>query len=268
MRSGNLKLSSLQLVAWFERAMERIQTGVRGLDELLEGGLPKGKCILVVGCPGAGKTILLMQFLRSGALADERGLYVAMDETPEEVKANMSSFGWNLDELEGKGRLLFLDATMLRHRGLRRSSVLVPGIEEISAEPRMTVKLLVQTILRIVKEEGIQRITIDPITSIMLRYGEPYKRRRAMLMFFDAMIESGCTSLITTELRTSVLRRSFQLEEFLSQGVILLHMFVHAGNVVRAIQVEKMRGIPHDAQIRPYQITSNGIEVYPKDRVF
>jgi KaiC/GvpD/RAD55 family RecA-like ATPase len=248
--------------------MERIQTGVKGLDELLEGGLPKGKCILVVGSPGAGKTILLMQFLRSGALADERGLYVAMDETPEQVKANISSFGWNLDELEEKGRLLFLDATMLRHRGIRRSSAIVPGIEEVSAEPRMSVRLLVQTILRIVKEEGIQRITVDPITSLMLRYDEPYKRRRAMLMFFDALIESGCTSLITTELRTSVLRRSFQLEEFLSQGVILLHTVVHAGNVVRAIQVEKMRGIPHDAQIRPYQITSNGIEVYPKDRVF
>jgi KaiC/GvpD/RAD55 family RecA-like ATPase len=65
-----------------------------------------------------------------------------------------------------------------------------------------------------------------------------------------------------------MLRRAFQLEEFLSQGVILMHMFVHSGNVIRAIQVEKMRGTAHDAQLRPYQITSTGLEVYPKDRVF
>jgi len=248
--------------------MQLIQTGTKGLDELLGGGLPKGKCILVVGSPGAGKTILLMQFLKSGAIADERGLYVAMDETPDQVKANLSSFRWDLDELEVSGRLLFLDATMLRHGGSRKSASLLLGGEEIATEPRMTVRFLVETITRIVKEEGIQRIAVDPITSIMLRYDDPYKRRRAMLILFDSLIELGCTSLISTELRTSMLRRTFQLEEFLSQGVILLHMFVHAGNVVRAIQVEKMRGIPHDAQLRPYQITSKGIEVYPKDRVF
>ncbi len=95
-----------------------------------------------------------------------------------------------------------------------------------------------------------------------------HKRRRALLLFFDALIESGCTSMVTTELRTSMLERSFQLEEFLSQGVILLHTTIQEGSVRRAIQIEKMRGIQHDAQYRPYQITSNGIEVYSKDKVF
>jgi len=248
--------------------MQAIQTGTKGLDDLLGGGFPKGKCILVVGSPGAGKTILLMQFLKSGALADERGLYVTMDETPEQVKNNLSSFGWNIDKLEEEGKLLFLDATMMRQSGLRRQSGLLLGHEEITSEPRMTVRFLVETLSRIIKEEDIQRIAIDPITSIMLRYDQPSRRRRAMLMFFESLTESGCTSLVSTELRTSMLRRAFQLEEFLSQGVILMHMFVHSGNVIRAIQVEKMRGTAHDAQLRPYQITSTGVEVYPKDRVF
>jgi KaiC/GvpD/RAD55 family RecA-like ATPase len=209
-----------------------------------------------------------MQFLKSGAPVDERGLYVAMDETPEQVKNNLSSFGWNIDKLEEEGKLLFLDATMMRHGGLRRQSGLLLGDEEITSEPRMTVRFLVETLSRIIKEEDIQRIAIDPITSIMLRYDQPSRRRRAMLMFFESLTQSGCTSLVSTELRTSMLRRAFQLEEFLSQGVVLMHMFVHSGNVIRAIQVEKMRGTAHDAQLRPYQITSTGIEVYPKDRVF
>ena len=248
--------------------MQPIQTGTKGLDDLLGGGFPKGKCILVVGSPGAGKTILLTQFLKSGALADERGLYVTMDETPEQIKNNLSSFGWNIDKLEEDGKLLFLDATMMRQSGLRRQSGLLLGHEEITSEPRMTVRFLVETLSRIIKEEDIQRIAIDPITSIMLRYDQPSRRRRAMLMFFESLTESGCTSLVSTELRTSMLRRAFQLEEFLSQGVVLMHMFVHSGNVIRAIQVEKMRGTAHDAQLRPYQITSTGVEVYPKDRVF
>lgn len=247
--------------------MQLISTGVKGLDELLGGGLPKGKCILVVGSPGAGKTILQMQFLISGAKTDERGLYVAMDETPEQVKVNLSSFGWDIEELEKTGKILFLDATMLRQAGIRRSNALTSSKFEDS-EPRMSVRFLVETITRIVKEEDIQRIAVDPVTSIILRYDEQFKKRRALLTFFDSLINSNCTSLVSTELRTGMLNRSFQLEEFLSQGVILMHTMVHAGTVVRAIQVEKMRGIAHDAQLRPYQITSKGIEVYPKDRVF
>jgi KaiC/GvpD/RAD55 family RecA-like ATPase len=248
--------------------MQLISTGVKGLDELLGGGLPKGKCVLVVGSPGAGKTIFQMQFLTSGAKADERGLYVAMDETPEQVKNNLSSFGWDIEGMEKNGKILFLDATMLRQGGIRRNNVLVSSKFEDSSEPKITVRFLVETITKIVKEEDIQRIAVDPVTSIMLRYDASFKKRRALLTFFDSLINSGCTSLVSTELRTGMLNRSFQLEEFLSQGVILMHTMVHAGTVVRAIQVEKMRGIPHDAQLRPYQITAKGIEVYPKDRVF
>jgi len=58
------------------------------------------------------------------------------------------------------------------------------------------------------------------------------------------------------------------LEEFLSHGVVLLHSLIHEGNIVRAVQVEKMRGISHDTQIRPYQFGSIGIEVFPRDKVF
>ena len=166
--------------------MQLISTGVKGLDELLGGGLPKGKCVLVVGSPGAGKTILQMQFLTGGAKADERGLYVAMDETPEQVKTNLSSFGWDIEGLEKNGKILFLDATMLRQGGIRRNNVLVSSKFEDSSEPKITVRFLVETITKIVKEEDIQRIAVDPVTSIMIRYDAPVKKRRALFPFFDS----------------------------------------------------------------------------------
>jgi KaiC/GvpD/RAD55 family RecA-like ATPase len=89
-----------------------------------------------------------------------------------------------------------------------------------------------------------------------------------MLMLFDALSSSGATCLVTSELRTSMLARRFQLEEYLSQGVVLMRTGIHEGNVVRAVQVEKMRGIAHDTQLRPYLISQNGIEVFAKDKVF
>lgn len=249
--------------------MDRVSTGIKGMDAVLTGGLPKGRTILVVGSPGSGKTTFAMQFLVGGAKEGEPGLYVSLDEKPELVKSNLASFNWDLDALESDGKLTFIDATQLKRPGQK----VVPGRIEAESSvslilPELTLGVLVRTIRRVVAEEGIQRIVIDPITSLMLRYPEEPKRRRALLLFFDALESTGCSCIVTTELRTSMLARRFQLEEYLSQGVVLLHTMVHEGNVIRAVQVEKMRGISHDTQLRPYQIGQSGIEIFPKDRVF
>ena len=93
--------------------MDRVSTGIKGLDEMLHGGLPRGRTILVVGSPGSGKTTFAMQFLVGGAKLGETGLYVSFEEKPERMKSNLSSFGWNLDSLEHDGKITFIDATEL-----------------------------------------------------------------------------------------------------------------------------------------------------------
>jgi len=243
--------------------MEKVPTGIEGLDELLRGGFPKGRCILLVGGPGSGKTIFAMQFLKAGAENGERGLYITLDEQPNQVKSEMKSLGWDIDKLEREGKIFILDATPFRRP--RAAERVKP---EFSFVPRLTLKGLIDTVEKMVMEEDIQRIAVDPITAMTLRYEAAHKRRRALLEFFDALVRTGCTSIVTSELRTGMLERTFQLEEFLSQGVILLHSIIHEGNMIRAIQIEKMRGMAHDSQLRPYRITSKGIEVFPRDRVF
>jgi len=248
--------------------MERIKSGIKGLDELLNDGFPKGKSVLVVGGPGSGKTIFAMQFLKNGAEKDEAGLYITLDETPEQVKEEMTALGWDLEKLERKGKLLLIDATPLRRMGATVETYGKTSTQVLTARlPQLTLSSLIHTVNKLVEEENIQRIVIDPITALTLRYGEP-KRRRAIFKLFDALINTGCTSIITSELKSSLLERKFQVDEFLSQGVIILHTIVHNGDVIRAIQIEKMRGIKHDSQLRPYIITEKGIEVFPKDKVF
>ena len=247
-------------------ALDRVPTGIKGLDELLGGGFPLGKCILVVGSPGSGKTTFAIQYLYSGALQGETGLYVTLDEYPDMIKQNFQSYNWDLDSVEKKGRLLFLDAS-----GLRRTKTKNNGPHALfssdSSEGVGFTEVL-KTLTKLVEGENVERIALDPITSIMLRYGDEVKRRRATVEFFDALADTGCTSLVTSELKTSLLGRRFQLEEFLSHGVVVLHTLMHQGNFVRAVQVEKMRGIAHDTQIRPYQFGTAGIEVFPRDKVF
>jgi KaiC/GvpD/RAD55 family RecA-like ATPase len=187
-----------------------------------------------------------------------------MDEKPEQIKADLAAYDLDLEALERDGRLTFVDATQLRRPRM------VPSTEapRIGLLPELTLPSLARIIKKIALEEGTKRIVVDPVTSFMLRYPDEPKRRRAFLLFFDALESTGCSVIVTTELRTSMLARRFQIEEYLSQGVILLHTLVHDGNVIRALQVEKMRGTSHDAQLRPYQIGKSGIEVFPKDRVF
>ncbi len=247
--------------------MDRVPTGVKGLDELLGGGFPQGRCILVVGSPGSGKTTLAMQYLYYGALRGETGLYVTLDERPDYVKQELASYNWGLDDLEKKGKLLVMDASGLRRTRSRTTETAHASYLSSPSENFGFADLL-RTISKVVDGEGVQRIALDPVTTLSLRYDEELKKRRAIVSFFDALSDSGATSIVTSELKTSIMDRRFQLEEFLSHGVVLLHSIIHEGNIVRAVQVEKMRGISHDTQIRPYQFGSTGIEVFPRDKIF
>jgi circadian clock protein KaiC len=250
--------------------MERISSGVKGLDDILGGGFPKGRTVLVVGSPGSGKTILALQFLRAGAANGERSIYITFDEKPEQVKENVAGFGWDLDRLEAEGKIMFVDATPFRRTKMSSTTEFEAqhALPLHEAVPEITLGTLVQTVRRLAEEEDVTRLAVDPITSLWVRYQSPIRRRRAMLMLFDVFSTTGATCLVTSEMRTSMLSRKFQLEEFLSQGVVLLRTGIREGNVVRAIQVEKMRGIAHDTQLRPYVIGQNGIEVFAKDKVF
>ena len=195
----------------------------------------------------------------------ETGLYVTLDEHPDLVKKNLQSYNWDIDGMEKKGKLLFVDASGLRRARVSDTSL---GSSYGSSVDISDFPDLLRTINKIVEGENIRRVAVDPVTSLMLSYSEAVKRRRATVAFFDALGESGCTSLVTSELKTSLMDRRFQLEEFLSHGVVLLHSLFHEGNVVRAVQIEKMRGVSHDTQIRPYQFGDTGIEIFPRDKVF
>ena len=245
--------------------MDRVPTGIKGLDELLGGGFPEGRCILVVGSPGSGKTTFALQYLYHGSMLGETGLYVTLDEHPDLIKKNLLSYDWDIDGMEKKGKLLFVDASGLRRAKNSEGGLLAPYRSQSDA---VDFSELLKTINKVVEGESVHRIALDPVTSLMLRYVEEIKRRRATVEFFDALADSGCTSIITSELKTTLMDRRFQLEEFLSHGVVLLHSLFHEGNIVRAVQIEKMRGISHDTQIRPYQFGTTGIEVFPRDKVF
>jgi len=243
--------------------MIKVPTGVKGFDDMLGGGLPLGRCILVCGGPGAGKTIFGIQFLYNGAVKhDETGLYVSLGESPIHLKEDMSGFGWDIERLEKDGKLVIVDASPIRT---------IPGqvkIGKLSIGKRDFKMLsLIESIKSRAQEIGAKRIVIDSISSLILQYPDDSERRNAILDLFEALTGLGTTCLVMTELRATALERQIQAEEFLSHGVMVFHTFNEGGRLIRAIQIEKMRGIPHDHELRPYRIHKDGIEIFAKENI-
>ena len=246
----------------------RTPTGIPGFDEMLNGGFPKGRVILVVGGPGSGKTILATQFLVNGIRNyGENGLFVSLDESKTHFYKEMMTLGWNLEELEKERKFMFLDASPIRH---------IPGEVKIGkltiGKREFSMISLIEGIKSTTQTLDARRIVIDPIASLVFQYPDVVQRRTAILDLIEALIGTGATSILTLELRsagvTSGLERSVQLEEYLAHGVIVLQTIQVGRSLVRAIQVEKMRETPIDTQPRPYKIGENGIEVFPRESVF
>ena len=243
---------------------EWISTGVSGVDELLDGkGIPKGHTVLISGGPGSGKTTFGIQFLYEGATKfNQPGLYVTLDEDPDDIKKNMVAFGWDLDALEQDIKLIFVNVSPVRAKTSEKTGLMQLGMKEFKL-----VKLL-EAINQGVDDVQAKRVVIDPLTMFMLQYPDDTERIHAMKDLIVELRKTDCTHLLISELRFTGMEREYQFEEYLSQGVILLRTIQRSNQLVRMFQIEKMRGVDADTQPRPYEISEQGIEVYPNLIVF
>ena len=242
----------------------RTPTGISGLDEMLGGGFPQGRVVLVLGEPGAGKTILCSQYLINGINKfDENGLLVSMEENRNHYESEMRDFGWDFAKAEKDGKFSFVDASPLRaNPGEVKIGGLTVGRQDFS------LLSLLDLIRKNAKSISARRIVVDPVSSLIHQYPDETLRRKAFLDLVDALAETGTTCILSSELRTVGLKgRTLQLEEYLVHGVVLMQTIEAGRAMERIIQVEKMRKTQIDRQPRPYRITAKGIEVYPRESV-
>ena len=247
-----------------KRPVARTPTGIPGLDEILGGGFPQGRVILVLGEPGAGKTILCSQFLLNGIKGyGENGLYVSLDEGRAHYDREMANLGWDLSSFEKEKKFAFVDASPIRSiPGEVRIGKVTIGRQDFSLVS------LLEVIRNNAKAIGAQRVVVDPISLLIFQYSDQSQRRKALLDMVEALAETGATCLLATELHRVGLRgRIIQIEEYLAHGVILMQTLPTGRTMDRIIQVEKMREAAIDRQPRPYRITDKGIEVYPRESV-
>jgi circadian clock protein KaiC len=241
-----------------------VKTGIKGVDTILDGkGVPRGSSVLVLGAPGSGKTIFCLQFLKEGVQMNENGVYVSLDEDPERLLQNAKQMGVDLTKHVKDGKIAMVDASPIR---LLPAKIKIGGAEVGGKE--FALATLVTSMTDAVKKTGASRLVVDPISTLILHFGQEYERRIAFLDLMAAAAKTQCTSLFVAEMNDAQLQRSHLFEEFLTQGVIVMSKILAGSTFSRVFSVEKMRGIAHDTQPHPYRIAEGGVEVFPAEQIF
>lgn len=224
---------------------ERIRSGVKGLDPLIEGGFVKGHQILLSGQAGTGKTIFSCQFLLEGAKNGENGLYITVEESPESIVKNMKRFSWG-NEFE---------------RCVKNGTILIERVVP------NTVDELIAFVLAKAEESNVKRLVLDSITAAIMVMkdflGSQNIIRPGVLKFVDALRRKGITSLLISEIPEENPKKIglYGFELFLVDAAIKLYYVNVVGVESFGLEVRKMRGTKFTKGIFQYIIGDNGIDV-------
>ncbi|MFA5358005.1 MAG: ATPase domain-containing protein [archaeon] len=236
--------------------MKRITSGIIGFDELIEGGLPEGRSFLISGGTGTGKTIFAMQFLVHGAQKGEPGVYLTLDERPELIREDMLRFGWNLREIENKGMLQIIDGTIAK--------VGIPSDEEFSLPVTgFDLDKMLLELMKAIKKIRAKRVVIDSIPALGLNFENEHEVRKAILKTIYFLSRAGVTTVLTTEVAEGSKKFSkYGVEEYVADGVIMLHYMGIGTQSNRTMHVRKMRATKPSEDLHPMEITNNGIKIH------
>jgi circadian clock protein KaiC len=230
--------------------LARSSTGVPGLDEILCGGYIPARIYLVEGSPGAGKTTMALQYLLDGLRRGERGLYVTLSETRDELAAGARSHGWSLDGIE----IAELIADEQELLGDDEITMYHPAEVELSE----TMRKVVETLERVKP----QRMVFDSLSELRLLAQSSLRYRRQIMVLKQRLHASGCTVLLLDDRTAS--GPDLQLQSMTHGVLSLLHHPPAYGRSQRQLEVTKFRGSDFISGMQDFVIRRGGLYVFPR----
>jgi KaiC/GvpD/RAD55 family RecA-like ATPase len=219
-------------------AIERVKTGVPGLDKLISGGFVKGSTNLITGGTGTGKTTFCAQFLLEGLSNGEPCIYLTMEEDPEEIKNDMRELGIDLAPYEKSRKLKIVYQNPFE-------------VADVSA-----------TLVESIKEIRAKRVVIDPISLMAMYIKDEASVRKRLYQLTRIVREAGVTTLISSEIPEDSKSLSRDgVTEFVVDGVIVLHYATMGAESSGDLEIRKMRRTKHVHGMKPYSIGEKGIKV-------
>lgn len=231
------------------RELLKCPTGIRGLDDVTLGGLPRGRPTLVCGTAGCGKTLLGVEFLVRGALDyGEPGVFMAFEETPNELAQNVASLGFDLDQMQARKQL------SIDYVRVERSEIEETGEYDLEG--------LFIRLGHAVDSIGAKRVVLDTVEALFAGLSNTAVLRAELRRLFRWLKDRGLTAIITAERGDGMLTRH-GLEEYVSDCVILLDHRVVDQISTRRLRVVKYRGSLHGTNEYPFLIDEQGFSVLP-----
>jgi circadian clock protein KaiC len=247
-------IAAAQLVTTSDRPnrmgeLPKTPTGISGLDEVTGGGLPTGRPTLVCGPAGCGKTLLAMEFLVRGITAfHEPGVFVAFEESVEDLVANVASMGFDLAQLEADGQLV------IDHVNVASGEMEDTGDWDLEG--------LFLRLGAAIDAVGAKRVVIDTIETLFGAFSNTAILRSELGRLFEWLKDRGVTAVITGERGDGTLTRH-GIEEYVSDCVIVLDHRVTEQTSTRRLRILKYRGSLHGTNEYPFLIGETGLSVLP-----
>lgn len=226
-----------------DSVIERVPTGVDGLDKLLEGGYIKDSTVLIRGDTGTAKTLFCLNYLYYGAKDnDEPGIYITFSESEKAIQQHGKMFGWDLETLTKENKF-----SVIRYEPHEVISIMDSGGGSI----RDTIESL-----------GAKRLAIDSLSTYEMVFENQYKATESVLSLFEMLHKWEITTLVTSEFPVNISRETGGRLGYLTDGIINLYYVRVDKHKFRALEIIKMRDTKHDDQINRFEIGDHGIKVY------
>ena len=234
----------------YETEISRIDTGVQGLDEMIQAGVPERSLMVVMGSAGTGKTTFGLQFLHHGVQNGEKVVYITLEETRKAIVAAAGEKGWDYEQYVEDDQLAIVDLDPIE---------MANSLSSIRSD-----------LPRLVDDFGAERLVLDSVSLLEMMYDQQAERRTEVFDFTKALKRAGVTTMLTSEASESNPYASRHgIIEYLTDAVFVLQYVRSEFRETRlAVEIQKIRNANHSRETKPYEITGDGISVYQQANIF
>ncbi|WP_435175938.1 KaiC domain-containing protein [Halorussus sp. AFM4] len=236
----------------FESDIPRIDLGIDGLDDMIQGGVPERSLITTVGSAGTGKTTFGLQFLHEALAAGESAVFITLEESHDRILNTAGEKGWDFEAYEDEGSLAVID------------------LDPIEMANSLT--SIRNDLPRLVEDFGATRLVLDSVSLLEMMYDDQATRRNEVYDFTRSLKDAGVTTMLTSEAsEDNAYASRHGIIEYLVDAVFVLR-YIRSSDDFRetrlAVEIQKIRDANHSREIKPYAITNDGISVYRQANIF
>ena len=234
----------------FESDIPRVDIGIEGLDQMIQGGIPERHLIVTIGSAGTGKTTFGLQFLHHGLQNGENAVFLTLEQSHDAILDTAGDRGWGFEEYEEQGQLAVVDLDPVE---------MANSLDNIRGE-----------LPALIEKFDADRLVLDSVSLLEMMYDDQSRRRTEVFDFTRSLKRAGVTTMLVSEAsENNPFASRHGIIEYLTDAVFILqYVRSDTGETRLAVEIQKIRNANHSRETKPYEITNDGISVYQQANIF